>query len=85
MFHETDPMSNKLSFVHQSSGSILSVLKSTFGGCFAPLTNAHDLYHITKEELRKFNGSPLSPERRAYTVQYKLSELEAKLYAAVTE
>ncbi len=40
---------------------------------------------LTKEELRKFDGSPLFPERRAYTVQYKLSDLEAKLYEAVTE
>lgn len=40
---------------------------------------------LTKEELRKFDGSPLFPERCAYTVQYQLSDLEAKLYAAVTE
>jgi superfamily II DNA or RNA helicase len=40
---------------------------------------------LTKEELRKFDGSPLFPERRAYTIQYKLSDLEAQLYAAVTQ
>lgn len=39
---------------------------------------------LTKEELRKFDGSPLFPERRAYTVQYALSPLEAELYAGVT-
>jgi len=40
---------------------------------------------LTKEELLKFDGSPLFPERRAYTVKYELSDQEASLYAAVTE
>ncbi len=40
---------------------------------------------LTKEELLKFDGTPLFPERRAYTVKYKLSDEEASLYAAVTE
>ena len=40
---------------------------------------------LTKEELLRFDGRPLFPERRAYTVKYQLSELEAALYAAVTE
>lgn len=40
---------------------------------------------LTKEELRKFDGSPLFPERRANTIQYQLSDLEAQLYAAVTQ
>jgi superfamily II DNA or RNA helicase len=40
---------------------------------------------LTKEELRKFDGAPLFPERKAYTIQYQLSDLEAQLYAAVTE
>lgn len=39
---------------------------------------------LTKEELYKFDGSPLFPERCAYTVQYALSPLEAELYSAVT-
>lgn len=39
---------------------------------------------LTKEELRRFDGAPLFPERCAYTVQYELSPLEAELYAAVT-
>lgn len=39
---------------------------------------------LTKEELLKFDGSPLFPERRANTVQYQLSDLEAELYAGVT-
>lgn len=40
---------------------------------------------LTKEELLKFDGTPLFPERRAYTVKYELSDQEASLYAAVTE
>jgi superfamily II DNA or RNA helicase len=40
---------------------------------------------LTKEELLKFDGTPLFPERRAYTVKYELSDLEAALYAAVTD
>jgi hypothetical protein len=40
---------------------------------------------LTKEELRKFDGAPLFPERKAYTIQYQLSDLEAQLYAAVTQ
>jgi hypothetical protein len=40
---------------------------------------------LTKEELFKFDGRPLFPERRARTVKYQLSEGEAALYAAVTE
>jgi SNF2 family DNA or RNA helicase len=39
---------------------------------------------LTKEELRKFDGAPLFPERKAYTIQYELSDLEAQLYGAVT-
>ena len=40
---------------------------------------------LTKEELLKFDGRPLFPERRAYTVKYELSSEEAALYSAVTE
>ena len=40
---------------------------------------------MVKEELVKFDGTPLFPERRAYTVNYKLSDLEAALYEAVTD
>ena len=39
---------------------------------------------LTKEELLKFDGRPLFPERRARTVKYQLSDGEAALYAAVT-
>ncbi len=40
---------------------------------------------LTKEELLRFDGRPLFPERRAYTVKYELSLKEAALYSAVTE
>ncbi|AOJ14710.1 helicase-related protein [Burkholderia vietnamiensis] len=40
---------------------------------------------MVKEDLVKFDNTPLFPERRAYTVNYKLSDAEAALYAAVTE
>lgn len=40
---------------------------------------------LTKEELLKFDGRPLFPERRAYTVKYELSPKEAALYSAVTD
>jgi SNF2 family DNA or RNA helicase len=40
---------------------------------------------MVKEELVKFDGTPLFPERKAYTVNYKLSDAEAALYEAVTK
>ena len=39
---------------------------------------------MIKEKLLKFDGTPLFPERIAYTVSYKLSDAEARLYKAVT-
>ncbi len=39
---------------------------------------------VVKENLLKFDGTPLFPERIAYTVPYKLSDAEAQLYKAVT-
>lgn len=39
---------------------------------------------LVKEDLLKFDGTPLFPERRAYTVNYDLSPREAALYSAVT-
>jgi SNF2 family DNA or RNA helicase len=39
---------------------------------------------MVKENLLKFDGTPLFPERLAYTVGYKLSDLEARLYEEVT-
>ena len=40
---------------------------------------------MVKEELVKFDGTPLFPERRAYTVNYTLSNIEAALYESVTQ
>ena len=40
---------------------------------------------LVKEELLKFDGRPLFPERLAYTVNYDLSDMEAQLYREVTE
>ncbi|MFZ2781350.1 MAG: helicase-related protein [Rectinemataceae bacterium] len=48
-------------------------------------SDASDLMRrMIKEQLLKFDGKPLFPQRIAYTVPYKLSESEASLYAAVT-
>src|SRR5205807_9212846 len=40
---------------------------------------------MVKENLLKFDATPLFPERIAYTVPYKLSAPETQLYKAVTE
>jgi superfamily II DNA or RNA helicase len=40
---------------------------------------------LVKEQLLKFDGTPLFPERRAYTVNYALSDAEAELYKQVTD
>lgn len=40
---------------------------------------------LVKEELVRFDGTPLFPERIAYTVNYDLSPMEERLYHAVTE
>jgi SNF2 family DNA or RNA helicase len=48
--------------------------------------DAHGLMRrMVKEELLTFEGKPLFPERRAYTVTYTLSPEEAQLYHDVTE
>jgi superfamily II DNA or RNA helicase len=39
---------------------------------------------MVKEELVRFDNTPLFPERKAYTVNYSLSDLETGLYEAVT-
>src|SRR5438034_5903177 len=49
-------------------------------------TDVSDLMRrMVKEGLLKFDGTPLFPERIAYTVPYKLSDAEAGLYQAVTD
>lgn len=48
--------------------------------------DASDLMRrMVKERLLRFDGRPLFPERRAYTVSYPLSPKELKLYDEVTE
>ena len=48
--------------------------------------DASDLMRrMVKEQLLKFDGTPLFPERIAYTVNYTLSDGEAALYKAVTD
>jgi superfamily II DNA or RNA helicase len=49
-------------------------------------TDVSDLMRrMVKEGLVKFDGTPLFPERIAYTVPYRLSDAEAQLYQAVTD
>ncbi|WP_456412703.1 DEAD/DEAH box helicase [Oceanithermus profundus] len=51
----------------------------------APETDAEDLMlRRVKEDLVRFDGTPLFPERKAYTVEYSLSDTERQLYEAVT-
>jgi len=50
------------------------------------VTDTSDLMRrMVKEELLKFDGKPLFPERIAHTVSYPLSDLEAILYRKVTD
>ena len=49
-------------------------------------SDASDLMRrMVKEDLLKFDGRPLFPERRAYTCEYELSDGEADLYKRVTD
>ena len=60
-----------------------------FEGRFRDGVHAADvsdlMRRMVKENLLKFDGTPLFPERIAYTVPYKLSQDEAHLYKAVTD
>lgn len=40
---------------------------------------------MVKEEMLRFDGTRLFPERKAYTTNYKLSDLESALYTSVTD
>jgi len=42
------------------------------------------LRRLDKESLLRFDGTPLFPERRAYTIKYTLSDMERDLYEKVT-
>ena len=50
-----------------------------------PIDVSDVMRRMVKEELLKFDGTPLFPERRAYTVNYDLSSGEADLYNEVTD
>jgi superfamily II DNA or RNA helicase len=55
------------------------------GGDGAHKVDASDLMRrMVKEEMLRFDGTHLFPERRAYTANYKLSDIESALYEAVT-
>jgi SNF2 family DNA or RNA helicase len=60
-----------------------------FEGRFRDGVHAADvsdlMRRMVKENLLKFDGTPLFPERIAYTVPYKLSNAEAQLYTEVTK
>ena len=59
-----------------------------FEGKFRDGTHVADvsdlMRRMVKENLLKFDGTPLFPERLAYTVPYKLSDAEEQLYGDVT-
>ncbi len=59
-----------------------------FAGRFREGVHATDcsdlMRRLVKEDLLKFDGTPLFPERVAYTVNYTLSKAEADLYDQVT-
>jgi hypothetical protein len=49
-------------------------------------TDTHGLMRrMVKEDLLTFEGKPLFPERKAYTVEYELSRAERELYEQVTD
>ena len=55
------------------------------GGDGAHKVDVSDLMRrMVKEEMLRFDGTHLFPERKAYTANYKLSEIESALYEAVT-
>ena len=60
-----------------------------FEGAFRDQAHGADvedlMRRLTKEELFRFDGRPLFPERCAYTAKYELSPREAALYGAVTD
>ncbi|MFD6968319.1 helicase-related protein [Streptomyces sp. NPDC059949] len=60
-----------------------------FAGKYRDAVHQHDasglMRRMVKEDLLTFDGKKLFPERRAYTVPYKLSPAEQDLYERVTE
>lgn len=55
-----------------------------FRGGVQKVDTSDIMRRMVKEDLRRFDGTPLFPERKAYTVEYKLSEKEMELYEEVT-
>ena len=51
----------------------------------APADTSHLMRRVVKENLVRFDGRPLFPERYAHTVPYRLSGAEMRLYEAVTD
>lgn len=60
----------------------------TFGGPHPPGAPSPDagahMRRMVKEDLLRFDGTPLFPERRAETVEYELTDAERELYEEVT-
>ena len=55
------------------------------GGDGAHKVDTTDLMRrMVKEEMLRFDGTHLFPERKAYTANYKLSDIESALYESVT-
>lgn len=73
------------------AGGSAQAAASDDGMRLPPARQAQDLdvsdvmRRLVKEELLRFDGRPLFPERRAYTVSYTLSPAESALYEAVTD
>src|SRR3989440_1080822 len=56
-----------------------------FRGGVQKVDSSDLMRHLVKEQLYEFDGTPLFPERLAYTVNYKLSGLEETLYQEVSD
>jgi hypothetical protein len=61
-----------------------SLVIATTSRPWSKVDTSHLMRRMVKEELFRFDGTPLFPERHAYTVNYTLSDLEATLYERVT-
>ena len=65
----------------QPNASVRGILPD----CLVTVVSVQWFGSEAKENLRKFDGTPLFPERIAHTVPYRLSNAEAQLYKAVTD
>jgi len=59
--------------------------ESRFREGVEPVDASDVMRRLVKEDLLRFDGRPLFPERRAHTVAYELSSLEERLYRATTD